>query len=604
MEGADHEDWDGRRPSEEMKSREEENGSSTSDSSSSFPDEVLEHVLAFVSSHRDRNAVSLVCKAWFRAEAWSRRSVFVGNCYSCSPQILVSRFPRLRSLTLKGKPHFADFDLVPPGWGANVFPWILELARSCPFLEELRLKRMTVTDDSLHLIAHCFFNFRVLVLTICDGFSTAGLAEIAGNCRHLTELDLEESFVDPRGGEWLSSFPETFTSLTSLNFTSLSSKVNFEDLERLVARCTNLKRLKLNRHVTLDQLQRLLAFRASNLIELGTGSFIPDLSGCRVDQFRNVLSSCKNLKSLSGFWEVAPLYLSLIYPVCCNLTFLNLIDAPIGSSEFAKLINRCQMLQRLWVQDIVEDKGLEAAAVACKDLRELRVFPADPSRDQHSPVTEKGLAAISRGCGELRYVLYFCNQMTNAVLHVVAKNCPKLTHFRLAIMTLREPDYMTREPMDEGFGAVVSSCKKLRRLSVSGLLTDRAFELIGKHAKELRSLSVAFAGESWRAMADVLQGCEKLKKLEIRDSPFGDAGLWSGLASYYSMRSLWMSTCNVSVGACERLAKLLPGLNVEIIRDDEEEDDSRFEPLRAEKLYLYRSLAGPRTDLPSSVYTL
>jgi len=34
------------------------------DSSSSFPDEVLEHVLLFVDSIKDRSAVSLVCKAW------------------------------------------------------------------------------------------------------------------------------------------------------------------------------------------------------------------------------------------------------------------------------------------------------------------------------------------------------------------------------------------------------------------------------------------------------------------------------------------------------------------------------------------------------------
>lgn len=274
------------------------------------------------------------------------------------------------------------------------------------------------------------------------------------------------------------------------------------------------------------------------------------------------------------------------------------------------------------VQDLVEDKGLQEAARACKNLRELRVLPTD---SENCRVTENGLVAISEGCGELRYVLYFCNQMTNAALQAVARNCPNMTHFRLCVMRPREPDYTTREAMDEGFGAVASMCANLRRLSVSGLLTDRAFELIGKHAKELRCLSVAFAGNSGAAMAHVLGGCCKLRKLEIRDSPFGDSGLLAGLQRqrYYAMRSLWMSACGVSAAACRRLARLMPLLNVEIILDDEEgapspllvhtdadadahsngaADDEAH--MRVDKLYLYRSVAGPRGDAPAFVHTL
>eukprot|EP01018_Ginkgo_biloba_P015076 Gb_04515 [translate_table: standard] len=154
----------------------------------SFPDEVLEHVLVFLTSSKDRNAVSLVCKAWYRAEAWGRRSVFIGNIYAVSPEIVVRRFPRIRSLTLKGKPRFADFNLVPPNWGADVLPWLLIISSAYPMLEELRLKRMTVTDESLELLAHSFPNFRALSLTSCDGFSTDGLAIIASDCRQYVDV--------------------------------------------------------------------------------------------------------------------------------------------------------------------------------------------------------------------------------------------------------------------------------------------------------------------------------------------------------------------------------------------------------------------------------
>ena len=87
-------------------------------------------------------------------------------------------------MAIKGKPHFADFNLVPEGWGAHAYPWIAAFAAAYPALEEIRLKRMAVSDEALELIAKKFRNFRVLVLCSCEGFSTEGLASIAANCRY------------------------------------------------------------------------------------------------------------------------------------------------------------------------------------------------------------------------------------------------------------------------------------------------------------------------------------------------------------------------------------------------------------------------------------
>ena len=244
--------------------------------------------------------------------------------------------------------------------------------------------------------------------------------------------------------------------------------------------------------------------------------------------------------------------------------------------------------------------------MTCEKLRELRVVPSDTSR---SLVTEKGMVTISRHCRDLRYILFFCNQMTNAAMKEFAVNCPKMTHFRLCIMKRWEPDYVTKQPMDEGFGAIVRSCSHLRRLSVSGLLTDRAFELIGKYAKKMRSLSLAFVGDTGVSMDHLMQGCTSLKKLEIRDCPFGDVGVFSGLGKYYDMRSLWMSACDVSFAACKVLASQMPLLSVEVIIEDDsnfscERQSSSHNKGNVEKLYLYRTIAGPRTDNPSCVYIL
>lgn len=251
--------------------------------------------------------------------------------------------------------------------------------------------------------------------------------------------------------------------------------------------------------------------------------------------------------------------------------------------------------------DSIRDEGLQAVAATCNDLRELRVFPVDAHEDGDCPVSDVGLRAISEGCRKLQSILYFCQRMTNEGVIAMSKNCPDLLVFRLCIMGRRRPDYITKEPMDEGFGAIVKNCKKLTRLAVSGLLTDRAFSLIGQYGKLVRTLSVAFAGDSDMALKYVLEGCPKLQKLEIRDSPFGDSALRSGLQHFYNMRFLWMSSCRLTRQACKEIAQQMPHLVVEVINGNmEEEVKDDFVDI----LYMYRSLEGPRADVPSFVKIL
>lgn len=396
--------------------------------------------------------------------------------------------------------------------------------------------------------------------------------------------------MDDLSGSWLNCFPEMCTTLVSLNFENLQSEVDFQVLERLVTKCTGLKTLKLNRSVSVVQLQVLLC-RAPQLIELGTGSFSQELTSEDSVRLQNSFSDCRNLTSLSGFWEVAPGHLSIIYPVCKKLISLNLSYAPVNNTELAELASQCQNLRRLWILDSIEDTGLKAFASTCRDLRDLRVYPTE---GQGQGVSEEGLVAISEGCPNLTSILYFCGQMTNAAVVTMARNCPKLESFRLCILEPLKADHTTGQPMDEGFGAIVRNCIFLRRLALSGLLTDRVFESIGTFGKKLERLSVAFAGDSDRAMEYVLQGCMNLCKLEIRDSPFGDLALLSGTDHYESMRSLWMSGCTVTLQGCIQLAQLKRRLIVEVIKKSDGERT-------VESVYVYRSTAGPRNDKPPFV---
>ncbi|CAL0302461.1 unnamed protein product [Lupinus luteus] len=569
----------------------------------SFPEEVLEHVFSFIHCHKDRNSISMVCKSWYEIERWCRKKIFIGNCYSVNPNMVMKRFPEVRSIELKGKPHFADFNLVPEGWGGYVCSWIVAMARGYPWLEEIKLKRMVVTDESLELIAKSFKNFKALVLTSCEGFTNDGLAAIAANCRGLRMLDLHESGDEDLNGNWLSHFPDSYKSLVSLNISCLGNEVSLPALERLLARCPNLQTLRLNRAVPLDRLANLLR-RCPQLVELGTGVYSTEM---RPEVFANLteaFSGCRQLKCLSGFWDVLPTYLAAVYPICSRITSLNLSYAILQSSDLIKLVSQCPSLKRLWVLDYIEDAGLDALAASCKDLNELRVFPSDPfGLEPNVALTEQGLVSVSEGCPKLQSVLYFCRQMSNAALHTIARNRPNMTRFRLCIIEPRTPDYLTLQPLDSGFGAIVEHCKDLQRLSLSGLLTDRVFEYIGTYAKKLEMLSVAFAGESDLGLHHVLSGCDNLRKLEIRDCPFGDKALLANAAKLETMRSLWMSSCSVSYGACKLLGQKMPRLNVEVI-DERGPPDSRPDTCPVEKLYIYRTIAGPRSDMPGFVWTM
>ncbi|XP_073285928.1 transport inhibitor response 1-like protein [Primulina huaijiensis] len=564
---------------------------------------VLENVLCFLTSRHDRNAASLVCKSWYRAEALTRSELFIGNCYSVSPQRVTQRFRQVKSMSIKGKPRFSDFSLLPRNWGAYFAPWLVSMVDVYRGLERVYLKRMCVTDDDLAFLAHYFPTLKDIVLVCCEGFGTSGLAFVASECRNIRVLDLIDCDVSDDEEDWISCFPDYPTSLESLTFDCVASPINFEALERLVIRSPSLRKLGLNEYITIGQLYSLMV-RAPQLTHLGTGSFSPleiVAHGEQEPDYASAFAACKSLVCLSGFKEIVPDYLTALNPVCANLVTLNFSYANINAEQLKSVIHCCVKLKSLWVLDSVTDEGLQAVAATCKDLLEIRVFPTDAAEDADGPVTEVGLLAISVGCRKLQSVLYFCQRMTNAAVIAMSNNCPDLEVFRLCIIGIHRPDPITGEAMDEGFGAIVKNCKKLTRLAVSGLLTDKAFNYIGRYGKLLRTLSVAFAGNSDLGLRYVLEGCPVLQKLEIRDSPFGDLALHAGLHHYYNMRFLWMSSCKVTQKACEQIARQLPRLVLEVIsRDEDKVETSEY----VETLYMYRSLEGPRADAPRFVRIL
>lgn len=155
--------------------------------------------------------------------------------------------------------------------------------------------------------------------------------------------------MEDLSGHWLSHFPDNCTSLVSLNMSCLvGSEVSFSALERLVARCPNLRTLRLNRAVPFEKVPNLL-HRAPNLVELGTGAYSAEIRSDIFSSLAEAFSVCKQLRGLSGFWDVIPAYLPAMYSICSGITSLNLSYASIQSPDLVKLVGQCRHLERLWV---------------------------------------------------------------------------------------------------------------------------------------------------------------------------------------------------------------------------------------------------------------
>lgn len=123
-------------------------------------------------------------------------------------------------------------------------------------------------------------------------------------------------------------------------------------LERLVARCTNLQSLRLSSAVSLETLSRVV-LRAPQLRDLGTGSYVHDPRSEPYLKLASAFMACKSLRSLSGFWEVTPQCLPAVYPICSNLTTLNLsYAASIQGTDLIKMIRHSRKLQSLWVSEM------------------------------------------------------------------------------------------------------------------------------------------------------------------------------------------------------------------------------------------------------------
>jgi coronatine-insensitive protein 1 len=194
---------------------------------------------------------------------------------------------------------------------------------------------------------------------------------------------------------------------------------------------------------------------------------------------------------------------------------------------------------------VLGDKGLEVVGKTSKRLKRLRV---DDHEDGSGTITHRGLTAIAEGCQELKFLVMYLSDVTNASLADVGRCLTKLTDFRIVL--LQTSRLVKDLPLDTGVQSVLQGCPNLTRFSVylriDGL-TDRGVSYIGTHGGKLKWVLLGCCGDIGVGLLNLAQGCQKIERLELRDCPIEDAQLAN---AFLSMQSC----CISAVLACRNHA--------------------------------------------------
>lgn len=292
------------------------------------------------------------------------------------------------------------------------------------------------------------------------------------------------------------------------------------------------------------------------------------------------------LKSLSGMWSMTDAGLRALLPVSAHLRKLDLKYTLLSGHGQCMILRHCRSLEELQTRTTLGDEGMEVLGEACRELRKLRV-----EDDETGSITQRGLVGLVQGCGKLVQLISYVTNINNAALAMVGKCCPELRDMRIV---LARPGPTPPEfPLDEGLKLMLRGCVHLTRLAFylkHGCLTDKGLEHIGTYGANLKWLLIGCTGKSDVGLANLALRSQRIERLEIRDCPFGEAGLAAAVAAMSSLKYLWAQG-NLTMESGRSLVALArPGLTVELCPP----------PFGQPGLQLlaYYSLVGPRTDGP------
>lgn len=162
--------------------------------------------------------------------------------------------------------------------------------------------------------------------------------------------------------------------------------------------------------------------------------------------------------------------------------------------------------------------------------------------------------------------------------------------------------------LNMGVKALLMRCPLVRRLSLgfdgwhrdrdvaNVVVDDEGLGYIGLYGQSLEILTLDHvSGTTDEGLMAVALGCHKLRKIELRCCPFGDASMWAFVMGAPSLKLLWAQGCAVELEGLKVLAQR-PDAVVEVVKQSSDDfSDWQF------IAYSSACRSQPRSDLPDNI---
>eukprot|EP00250_Pteridium_aquilinum_P005893 c15913_g1_i1 orf=262-1761(-) len=357
-------------------------------------------------SAKDRNACSVVCKRWHRAEAKARDRLTLKAHHTLDAALLplFSRFEFLSCLSLKCSRKETSIDDA----------GILLVGFHCKHLTRLKLKSCkAITDYGIGQFAKARGTLKKFSCASC-GFGSNGLNLLLQNCPKLVDLSVKRL-------RRLRENPEAILpGAGKLHRLCLKEIMSAHLFGTLIAGSKNIHTLVLARNPGLwDQFFELISVHLSELIELYVETLdmgdmalkaishcskleilhVGKVSDCSDVGYSAIANGCRNLRKLHiddrKTGRIGDEGLLAIGKHCTELQELVLIGTSVSVKSLALIVSNCARLERMALcnSDAVGDEELVCIAQKCSSLRKLCI--------KNCPISDQGLGAFACGCPSL-----------------------------------------------------------------------------------------------------------------------------------------------------------------------------------------------------------
>ena len=147
------------------------------------------------------------------------------------------------------------------------------------------------------------------------------------------------------------------------------------------------------------------------------------------------------------------------------------------------------------------DASLAAIGETCKGLTSI-----DMSGNEN--ITDVGIASLTQGCREIKAISVTSYHLTDASYAAIGETCKGLTHIDMS---------GNKNITDVGIASLTQGCSQLKTvIRYSSQLTDASLAAIGETYKGLTSINMSCTRNMTDdGIASLTQGCSQLQSFDI-----------------------------------------------------------------------------------------